>query len=100
MQGTASDLERLKTALPTVTHKRFNTQPLNAGMIADLLRSEELQAEGYDLSQEAVNAIGAKAKDGEVGQAFTLWRGVKSAQTGTGRQADAFPQKIPRPCPK
>ncbi len=94
MQGTASDLERLKTALPTVTHKRFNTQPLNAGMITNLL-AQKAQAEGYDLSQEAVNAIGAKAKDGEVGQAFTLWRGVKSAQTERAAKLMPFLEKDP-----
>jgi len=80
LQGSTTDLDRLKSALPTVTHKRFNTQPMSAEMITDLL-SQTAQAEGYDLSAEARAAIGAKAKDGELGQAFTLWRGIKSAQT-------------------
>ncbi|MFN8608478.1 MAG: AAA family ATPase [Vulcanimicrobiota bacterium] len=80
LQGVGSDLDKFKNVLPTVTHKRFNTAPMTAGMITDLL-AQTAQAEGYDLSNEALAAIGAKAKDGEVGQAFTLWRGVKSAQT-------------------
>ena len=94
LQGTTTDLERLKTALPTVTHKRFNTQPLTAGMITGLL-AQKAQAEGYDLSQEAIDAIGAKAKDGEVGQAFTLWRGVKSAQTERSAKLMPFLEKDP-----
>ncbi|MBS2038598.1 AAA family ATPase [bacterium] len=80
LQGTGSDLDKFKNTLPTVTHKRFNTSPMTAEMITNML-AQTAQAEGYDLSNEALAAIGAKAKDGEVGQAFTLWRGVKSAQT-------------------
>ncbi|MCW5867560.1 MAG: AAA family ATPase [Candidatus Eremiobacteraeota bacterium] len=94
LQGAAADLERLKTALPTVPHKRFNTQPLSAPMITNLL-AQKAQAEGYDLSQEAISAIGAKAKDGEVGQAFTLWRGVKSAQTERSARLMPFLERDP-----
>jgi SpoVK/Ycf46/Vps4 family AAA+-type ATPase len=94
LQGATSDLERLKSALPTVTHKRFSTAPLTAGMITDLL-AQKAQAEGYDLSKEAITAIGAKAKDGELGQAFTLWRGIKSAQTERAASLMAFLEKDP-----
>ena len=94
LQGGTSDLDRLKNALPTVTHHRFNTQPLSAGMITNLL-TQKAQAEGYDLSQESISAIAAKAKDGELSQAFTLWRGVKSAQTERAATLMPFLEKDP-----
>ena len=80
LQGVGSDLDKFKNVLPTVPHKRFSTSPMTAEMITNML-AQTAQSEGYDLSNEALAAISAKAKDGEVGQAFTLWRGVKSAQT-------------------
>lgn len=80
LQGSGSDLNRLREALPTAVQKRFTTSPLTAGMITELV-SQNAAAEGYDLSAEAKQALATKAKDGEIGQMFALWNGVKTSQT-------------------
>ncbi|MBX3169974.1 MAG: AAA family ATPase [Candidatus Eremiobacteraeota bacterium] len=80
LQGSGSDLNRLREALPTAVQKRFTTSPLTAGMITELV-SQNAASEGYDLSSEAKQALAGKAKDGELGQMFALWNGVKTSQT-------------------
>ncbi len=80
LQGSGSDLNRLREALPTAVQKRFSTSPLTAAMITELV-AQNASAEGYDLSAEAKQALSTKAKDGELGQMFALWNGVKTSQT-------------------
>ncbi len=88
LQGSGSDLNRLREALPTAVQKRFTTAPLTAGMITELV-SQNAASEGYDLSAEAKEALGTKAKDGEISQMFALWNGVKTSQTN--RTTDLLP---------
>lgn len=80
LQGSSSDLQRLRGALPTAVTKRFTTEPLTASMITELV-AQTARQEGYDISAEAMAAIAGRAKDGELGQMFTFWRAIKSAQT-------------------
>ncbi|MBS2037248.1 AAA family ATPase, partial [bacterium] len=80
MQGSNSDLNRLREALPTAVQKRFSTSPLTAEMITELV-AQSATSEGYDLSVEAKQALAGKAKDGELSQMFGIWNGVKTAQT-------------------
>ncbi|MBN9417205.1 MAG: AAA family ATPase [Candidatus Eremiobacteraeota bacterium] len=88
LQGSNSDLNRLREALPTAVQKRFSTSPLTAPMITELV-VQNASAEGYDVSAEAKAALGTKAKDGEVSQMFSMWNGVKTYQTE--RATDLLP---------
>ena len=78
LQGSASDLNRLREALLTAVQKRYSTSPLTAPIITELV-SQSAASEGYDLSAEAKTALGTKAKDGEINQMLGLWNGVKTA---------------------
>ena len=80
LQGSKSELERLRGCVHTGVHKQFRTEPLTAAMITELV-AQTARLEGYDVSAEALAAIGSRAKDGELGQSFTFWRAIKSAQT-------------------
>ncbi|MBS2037247.1 AAA family ATPase [bacterium] len=80
LQGSKSDLERLRGCVSTGVHKHFRTEPLTAAMITELV-AQTARLEGYDVSSEALAAIGSRAKDGELGQSFSFWRAIKSAQT-------------------
>ncbi|MFN8608476.1 MAG: AAA family ATPase [Vulcanimicrobiota bacterium] len=80
LQGSKSDLERLRGCVSTGVYKHFRSEPLTASMITELV-ARTARLEGYDLSTEAVAAIGSRAKDGELGQSLSFWRAIKSAQT-------------------
>lgn len=95
MVGRGSDLDRLKPALPSANHRRFRTAPLTRSMIANLV-DQKARCEGYQLSQEALQSLLGRAKDGETGQSLSLWRAVKTAHAERNGQLLPYLKLVPQ----
>ncbi|MBS2034466.1 AAA family ATPase [bacterium] len=95
LQGSGPDLDKLRGSLPTMVRQRFQSKPLTPAQMADFVATTA-KSEGYQLSEEARATVAARAKDGGVAQANTLWQCIKTAQTERSTKLIEYLQRSPQ----